>query len=92
MYILELTCSFERNILAANIRKNTKYTSLKSDIENAGYTCTLIPFEIGSRGHVTRGNRINITKGFNWKGAAEVRKTHARAREYARLHKSIVSM
>ena len=24
VYILELTCSFERNILAANIRKNTK--------------------------------------------------------------------
>ena len=38
MYMLELTCSFERNILAANIRKNTKYTSLKSDIENEGAT------------------------------------------------------
>ena len=64
VYVLELTCSFERNILAANTRKSTKYQSLKNDIENAGYSCTLIPFEIGSRGHVTRGNRINITNTF----------------------------
>ena len=64
VYVLELTCSFERNILAANIRKSTKYQSLKNDIENAGYSCTLIPFEIGSRGHVTRGNRINIANTF----------------------------
>ena len=60
VYLLELTCSFERNIQAAHQRKTTKYTSLKSDIEDAGYTCFLIPFEIGSRGHVTRTNRSNL--------------------------------
>ena len=54
VYLLELTCSFERNIVAAHQRKSTKYISLKSDIESEGFTCTLIPFEIGSRGHVTR--------------------------------------
>ena len=57
------TC-VERNILAANLRKTTKYTSLKSYIESAGYSCNLIPFEIGSRGHVTRGNRIDIVNTF----------------------------
>ena len=64
VYLLELTCSFERNILAAHQRKSTKYTSLKNDIESAGYSCFLIPFEIGSRGHITRGNRINIVNTF----------------------------
>ena len=52
-FVLELTC-----------RKSTNYTSLKTDIEDAGYLCTLIPFEIGSRGHFTRGNRINIINAF----------------------------
>ena len=64
VYLLELTCSFERNILAAHQRKSTKYISLKNYIESAGYTCFLIPFEIGSRGHVTSGNRMNIVNTF----------------------------
>ena len=64
VYLLELTCSFERNILAAHQRKSTKYIPLKRDIESEGYTCTLIPFEIGSRGHVTRVNRSNILNTF----------------------------
>ena len=54
VYLLELTCSFERNILVAHQRKSTKYISLKNDIESAGYTCFLILFEISSWGHVTR--------------------------------------
>lgn len=64
VHVLELTCSFERNILAAHQRKTTKYTSLKSDIENAGYKCLMVPFEIGSRGHVTKENRANIIHAF----------------------------
>ena len=64
VYLLELTCSFERNILAAHQRKSTKYIPLKTDIESEGYTCTLIPFEIGSRGHVTKVNRSNILNTF----------------------------
>ena len=64
VYLLELTCSFERNIVAAHQRKSTKYISLKSDIESEGYTCTLIPFEIGSCGHVTRLKRSNIVNTF----------------------------
>ena len=57
--ILELTCSFERNILAAHQRKTTKYISLKADIESAGFACSLLPFEIGSRG---RGHVRKQTK------------------------------
>ena len=60
VYVLELTCSFERNITAAHQRKTTKYTSLKTDIESAGFTCVLLPFEIGSRGYVTRQNKSNL--------------------------------
>ena len=47
--ILELTCSFERNINSANIRKLGKYQDLKKDIEKNGYSVTLLPFEIGSK-------------------------------------------
>ena len=64
VYLLELTCSFERNILAAHQRKSCKYTSLKNDIEQAGFTCILLPFEIGSRGHITRQNKVNIIQTF----------------------------
>ena len=64
VYVLELTCSFERNIEAAHQRKTTKYTSLKTDIESSGYKCFMVPFEIGSRGHVTTNNKENIIHAF----------------------------
>ena len=32
--LLELTCSFEHNAEAANLRKTLKYTALKSDLED----------------------------------------------------------
>ena len=62
--VLELTCSFERNIQAANARKTLRYTQLKLDLEDAGYTCTLLPFEVGSRGYVTTSNRANLIHTF----------------------------
>ena len=64
IFVMELTCSFERNITAANLRKTTKYTNLKSDLEDQGYSCTLVPFEIGSRGYVTTSNRRSIVNIF----------------------------
>ena len=64
VYVLELTCSFERNIEAAHQRKTTKYTSLQTDIEISGYKCFMVPFEIGSRGHVTTNNKENIIHAF----------------------------
>ena len=48
--LLELTCSFERNAEAANLRKSLRYTTLKNDLEDSGYKCLLVPFEVGSRG------------------------------------------
>ena len=59
--LLELTCSFESNIEAANLRKNRKYQDLKEDLEARNYSVTLLPFEIGSRGHVTKRNRIALS-------------------------------
>ena len=58
--LLELTCSFERNSEAANLRKTLRYTSLKSDLENNGYRCLLVPFEVGSRGYVRKASKSNI--------------------------------
>ena len=58
--LLELTCSFEHNAEAANLRKTLRYTALKSDLEDRGYRCLLVPFEVGSRGHVRKASKSNI--------------------------------
>ena len=62
VYLVELTCPFTRNIEAANIRKRARYEFLANDIKDEGYQCKNLPFVIGSRGHVTRPNRITITE------------------------------
>ena len=59
--IFELTCSFEKNIDSAYIRKSSKYNDLKSDLVKAGWTTGLTPFELGSRGYVTKRNYTTIT-------------------------------
>ena len=64
IYLMELTCSFEKNFEAANLRKTIRYTPLKSDLEDKGYKCILAPFEIGSRGHVSKSNRASIVNIF----------------------------
>ena len=58
--LLELTCSFESNIDSANARKNRKYQDLKEDLEARSYNVTLMPFEIGSRGQITKRNRTAL--------------------------------
>ena len=63
--LLELTCSFEKNIDSAHIRKAKKYNDLKVDLESAGWVVHLIPFEVGSRGQITKRNKnalINVLK------------------------------
>jgi hypothetical protein len=62
IHLLELTCSFETNIDAAYSRKYKNYTDLKSDLENSGWAVQLDPFEIGSRGHVTKRNKDTLMK------------------------------
>ena len=60
IFLLELTCSFESNVDSANITKTLKYTQIKQDIEDKGYTCILLPFEIGSRGYVSKRNKVAL--------------------------------
>ena len=62
--LLELTCSFESNIETANSRKNLKYQDLKRDLEGQSYVVTLLPFEVGSRGQVTKRNRTALENVF----------------------------
>ena len=61
VWLFELSVSFEQNIEQAHTRKKTKYTYLESDIESNGYVCNNIPFEVGSRGHLTGSNRANLS-------------------------------
>ena len=63
VYLFELTILFEKpgNMEAANQRTYERYTSLCSDIEEAGYNCKNIPFEVGSRGHFTLENRSRLS-------------------------------
>ena len=56
--------SFEKNIESAHILKNKKYNDLKSDLEDSGWTPYLLPFEIGSRGLITKRNKSSIINTF----------------------------
>ena len=58
--LLELTCSFESNSQAANIRKSLRYSTLKTDLEENGYKCFLVPFEVGSRGHIHKSTKSSL--------------------------------
>ena len=58
--LVELTVPFSRNIDAANARKRARYEFLESDITEAGYKCSNIPLEIGSRGYITSRNRETL--------------------------------
>ena len=60
VFIIELTICFERNFEAANARKAERYQHLKNDIEDRGFKCYLLPLEIGSRGYVSKKNKMCI--------------------------------
>ena len=62
--LLELTCSFEKNSEAAFLRKSLRYATLKNDLEDSGFKCLLVPFEVGSRGHIRRATKSNILNTF----------------------------
>jgi hypothetical protein len=59
--LLELTVSFETNCETAHKRKQERYQALTSDIEDSCFNCNNIPFEIGSRGHITLPNMTTLT-------------------------------
>ena len=60
--IFELTVPFETNIETAHQRKEERYASLTHDVTTAGWTCTLICVEIGSRGLITPQNKRRLQK------------------------------
>ena len=62
--LLELTCSFEKNIESAHLRKARKYNDLKVDLEKVGWNVELLPFEVGSRGQITKRNKENLINVF----------------------------
>lgn len=53
-HLFELTCPAEEGIEAASIRKDAKYLELKEQVELAGWSCAVWPFEVGARGFVAR--------------------------------------
>lgn len=51
--LIELTCPAEENIADARLRKRTKYTPLKDQIEDNKWSCHLMTIEVGARGLVS---------------------------------------
>ena len=51
--LIELTCPAEENIADAHLRKEIKYTPLKTQIVDNGWTCHLKTIEVGARGFVS---------------------------------------
>ena len=60
VFLVELIIPFTGNIEAANTRRRLRYEFLTIDIEEAGYRCSNIPLEVGSRGHITARNRETL--------------------------------
>jgi hypothetical protein len=60
VFLFELTVPFETNIDDANKLKTDRYAALAGDISDAGFNCTLIPFEVGSRGLITKSNTSRL--------------------------------
>ena len=58
--LMELTCPLEQNVDKANAYKTTTYTPLQLSLEEKGFQVELLPFEIGSSGHITNHNKKGI--------------------------------
>ena len=63
VYLFELSVCFEQtdNIQKAHQKKYDRYCPLTQDIEDRGFNCKNIPFEVGSRGHLTLENKSILT-------------------------------
>ena len=58
--LLELTVSFEKNAESAHLRKASRYHDLTQDIKKRGWLAECLPFEIGSRGHITNKTKTDL--------------------------------
>ena len=61
--MVELTCPWdsEQSIENARARKEERYAALAADIETNGFTCMVVPLEVGVRGHISTRNRDSLT-------------------------------
>ena len=57
---MELTCPLEGNETKANTQKQNTYTPLEISLKEKGFKVCLMPFEIGSSGHITKHNKMGI--------------------------------
>ena len=74
--VFELTVPFETNTNDAHARKMEKYRKLCDDIRNSGFDCTLLCFEAGSRGLITKDNRLRLQEFFHLAGCEVNAKTN----------------
>jgi len=51
--LVELTCPAEENIADARLRKEIKYSDLRDQIQDNGWSCHLLTIEVGARGFVS---------------------------------------
>ena len=58
--LLELTVSFEKNAEKAHLRKASRYHDLTQDIKKNGWLAECLPFEVGSRGHITKKTKTDL--------------------------------
>ena len=71
-----MTSPCEEGILAANIRKNARYTCLSNHISSRGWKCSILPFEVGARGFVARSTNSMLRNiGFTPNAASKLCKT-----------------
>ena len=60
VHILERTVPFEHNIKSRHLYKANKYAHFSRDITS--YKATVIPFEVGARGYLTKENEESLRK------------------------------
>ena len=52
--LFELTCPLDRNLPKAHSYKVDKYTDLETYLKEKGWTVSLMPFEVSSRGQILK--------------------------------------
>ena len=52
VHLVELTVPLEGNFMFANKRTRTRYEPVRANCENRGWSCSVIPVEVGCRGFI----------------------------------------
>ena len=60
--IVELTVPWEENMEEAYERKLTRYETLRTDCEENGWKCSVLPIEVGCRGFIGRSTTSYLSK------------------------------